>query len=183
MEEEFRFDDDYLSRGNWGRRTKLAGQLIKDLFSNRKFTIADIGCGSMGLEDVLKEKGCNFDYIPIDLVKRDERTIVLDMNKPESFYRIPSADIIVALGVLEHLDDAPYFLNRLLIKIKYSRTKYVIVSYFMSTLKRKTRRKNNYTLNGFLEIVSKLTDKYVSTKKQHVAGKKRQKSILVTLKG
>ena len=69
--------------------------------------VADIGCGAMVLEPHLPQ-GAH--YIPIDCVRRDSRTVVVDLNREP----MPSLglDVIVGLGVLEYLDDVPGFLQQ-----------------------------------------------------------------------
>lgn len=62
--------------------------------------VVDIGCGMMWLESQLNELN---DYIPVDFVRRDERTIVLDLNKdtlPEF-----NASIAFLSGILEYVSD------------------------------------------------------------------------------
>jgi hypothetical protein len=70
--------------------------------------VLDIGCGSMALETLLPE-GCH--YLPLDCVRRDERTIVCDLNR-EPFPAV-EADMALGLGVLEYLYDVPRFLRLL----------------------------------------------------------------------
>ncbi|WP_281984334.1 methyltransferase domain-containing protein [Thalassorhabdomicrobium marinisediminis] len=62
-------------------------------------TVADVGCGGMPLEEFLPE-GCT--YLPFDHVERDARTVVFDLDAPESYPEF-KADVVVLLGVLEHL--------------------------------------------------------------------------------
>jgi hypothetical protein len=80
----------------WSHRAQLAAQLIPAYAR-----VLDVGCGAMDLEKVLPE-GCS--YQPCDLVVRDERTIVCDLNRGE-FPADPDADAITMLGVLEYLRD------------------------------------------------------------------------------
>jgi hypothetical protein len=63
--------------------------------------VMDIGCGAMKLERHLPF-GCS--YVPCDLVARDDRTVVADLNEtgiPEK--HVTEADLIVMLGVWEYL--------------------------------------------------------------------------------
>ncbi|WP_443751196.1 class I SAM-dependent methyltransferase [Asticcacaulis solisilvae] len=71
-------------------------------------TILDLGCGRMDLEGVL-HAGCT--YIPCDLVARDGRTHVCDLNAGQ----LPDAeaDIVVMLGVLEYIHDPEALFQRL----------------------------------------------------------------------
>jgi len=57
----------------WDTRAALAAKLLEDQFS-----VADLGCGIMLLEKHLDRA---VGYYPIDIVARDERTIVCDFNK------------------------------------------------------------------------------------------------------
>lgn len=66
-------------------------------------TVLDVGCGTMGLERYLDT--C---YIPSDVVRRDDRTIVMDYNQegPPAI----EVDAVAVLGVLEYLHDPGSFL-------------------------------------------------------------------------
>ncbi len=61
--------------------------------------IADLGCGSMNLE---RHLGQGQRYVPVDLAPRDDRTIVLDVNRAPDLARLPAADACALLGVLEY---------------------------------------------------------------------------------
>lgn len=64
--------------------------------------VLDIGCGAMSLEGHLPF-GCA--YVPCDVVQRDPRTIVVDINEDEVPQRaVSDVDWVVMLGVLERLD-------------------------------------------------------------------------------
>ncbi|MBI1212303.1 MAG: hypothetical protein GC190_12625 [Alphaproteobacteria bacterium] len=80
----------------WEARAVVAAQLIP-----AGMRVADIGCGAMRLEAHLPF-ACT--YVPSDVVKRDERTVVADLNAadlPEEF--LPGVDIVAMLGVWEYL--------------------------------------------------------------------------------
>lgn len=87
----------------WIARAKKASELI-----GTPNSVVDLGCGLMTLEQFLPE---STKYIPIDVTKRDERTIVVDLNK--SSYPNISADTLVALGLFEYIIDAPKLINEL----------------------------------------------------------------------
>lgn len=78
-------------------RAKAAARLIPD--GKR---ILDIGCWDMKLEKVLPA-GCT--YLPLDFLARDERTIVVNLNKDN--LPLIAADFFVGLGVLEYIHDIP----------------------------------------------------------------------------
>ncbi|MEO8115840.1 MAG: methyltransferase domain-containing protein [Phenylobacterium sp.] len=80
----------------WARRAGLAAQMIPAYAR-----VLDIGAGAMDLEGVLPE-GCG--YQPCDLVRRDERTLVCDLNRGE-FPDGAAADVVTLLGVLEYLKE------------------------------------------------------------------------------
>lgn len=61
--------------------------------------VLDMGCGNMLIEKYLKEsKG----YVPCDIAKRDERTIVCDFDKLE-YPPVQDENMIVCLGVVNYL--------------------------------------------------------------------------------
>ncbi len=63
--------------------------------------VLDIGCGAMKLERHLPF-GCT--YQPCDVVARDARTIVADLNKePLPADAVAAADLVVMLGVWEYI--------------------------------------------------------------------------------
>lgn len=94
---------------HWDARAAKAASLLIDCAS-----IVDFGCGTMQLERHLP---ASVRYLPVDVVKRDDRTIVLDLNEvaPPAL----AADAAAVLGVLEYLFDVPRFLRTL--ATKYSR--------------------------------------------------------------
>jgi len=85
------------------QRTKVAAAMIPS-----HSTVLDLGCGNMSIEKQLTN--CN--YLPCDIVARDNRTIVCDFNKgvmPDK----NDATIIVALEILEYIYDIRGFLKAL----------------------------------------------------------------------
>jgi hypothetical protein len=71
----------------------------------------DIGCGRMWLRDFLPKGSV---YFCCDYIKRDDATIVCDLNKKE--FPIPgvSVDCCFASGVIEYLDDPQWFFSQAL---------------------------------------------------------------------
>jgi hypothetical protein len=78
----------------WRHRAAAAAEWLADAAS-----VADLGCGTMRLEQFLRP---GQSYIPVDLARRDERTLVLDLNEPSDLARLPAADACALLGVLEY---------------------------------------------------------------------------------
>ncbi|KAA0698430.1 hypothetical protein DTW90_16465 [Neorhizobium sp. P12A] len=87
----------------WLERTKAAVGLVPE---GRH--VVDIGCGDMKVERFLPSS-CR--YTPLDIAQRDDRTIVVDLNRE----RLPKIDanFFVCLGVLEYLHDIPKVLRQL----------------------------------------------------------------------
>jgi len=80
----------------WNVRAAMAAKLV-----DPNATVLDLGCGTMALEGFLSPGST---YIPCDLVSRDGRTVVCDLNKGE----VPPTEgvsTITALGVFEYLFD------------------------------------------------------------------------------
>lgn len=82
-------------------------------------SVADLGCGAMTLERHLRE---GQRYVPVDFVARDERTIVLDLERDD--LAPAAADACALLGVLGYLFDPLNVLRK--VRSTYGR---VVVSY------------------------------------------------------
>jgi hypothetical protein len=82
-------------KANWSPRARLVGQLLRS-----GDTVLDIGCGNM---DLAAEIPLEARYIPADVVPRDDRTLLCDLNAG----RLPdcAADVVTMLGVLEYCHD------------------------------------------------------------------------------
>jgi hypothetical protein len=78
----------------WSHRSKMAAAHIPE-----NATVLDIGCGTMFIEKELKP-GCH--YIPVDVARRDERTIVCDLNLGQ-YPDVHGVTHVTMLGVLEYL--------------------------------------------------------------------------------
>jgi hypothetical protein len=79
----------------WNARAAMAADYLRDQPS-----VADFGCGTMSLAGQLQP---DQQYIPLDVVARDHRTLVCDLNQqqpPET-----GATSAAFLGVLEYLHD------------------------------------------------------------------------------
>jgi len=91
-----RWSDPKQLESSWEARSVLAADLIR-----AGTRVLDIGCGAMKLERYLPF-GCA--YQPSDVVARDERTIVADLNtQPPPDAAVENADLVVMLGVWEYL--------------------------------------------------------------------------------
>lgn len=88
---------------SWAIRAQRAAAFLGDIQS-----VADVGCGMMLLERYLDD---NIRYVPLDVVRRDDRTIVVDLNK-ETLPSDLGVDYIAGLGLLEYLFDVPRLLQQ-----------------------------------------------------------------------
>jgi hypothetical protein len=89
--------------GHWQARAREAA-----LWIPQNSIVLDLGCGDMVLEKELPS-GCI--YIPSDVVVRDARTIVCNLNKQH----LPELKVthVAVLGVLEHLIHLQHFVKEL----------------------------------------------------------------------
>jgi hypothetical protein len=106
----------------WDQRAEVAAGFVP-----AGSRVLDIGCGRMALSRFLPN-GCV--YQPCDLVPRDSRTIVCDLNSGQ-FPSGPAAqsDVIVMLGLLEYITD----LDALFVHLRHSRCD-LVLSYCVSDL-------------------------------------------------
>jgi polysaccharide pyruvyl transferase WcaK-like protein len=118
----------------WSKRAALAADWLRDAR-----TVADLGCGGMTLERYLAPWQ---QYVPVDVVARDERTIVLDLNRDE-LARV-DAEACAMLGVMEYLFDVP----AVLVKLRGAFTR-SIVSYNVRADGDTDRRLENGWVNHF----------------------------------
>ena len=88
---------------SWKRRITAMASHIKGPCS-----VADFGCGMMWLEQFLPP-GCT--YVPIDIARRDERTIVLDLNRDP--LTAIQAEVAFLSGVLEYVENVELFAQKL----------------------------------------------------------------------
>jgi SAM-dependent methyltransferase len=127
----------------WEKRSVAATDLIP-----AGAAVLDIGCGTMGLEGHLPP-GCR--YVPCDVVARDARTIVTDLNQDGlPLAAVDSADMVVMLGVWEYLQDPARIFAQL---AKAGRD--VVCSYCVTDLSTGRDRRaqgwlNDFSLTGFL---------------------------------
>jgi len=95
-----RWSDPASLHDSWRPRSMRAAHFVP-----QGATLLDIGCGKMMIENHLPE-ACR--YIPVDIVARDERTLVCDLNKQE-YPPLNGVTHISILGVLEYLNDPKAF--------------------------------------------------------------------------
>ena len=87
----------------WNARASLAARLLQG-----EAAVADLGCGVMTLERFLAP---GTEYLPIDIVARDDRTIVCDFNvEPVTIKPHYAA---ACLGLIEYILKPDEFIGRL----------------------------------------------------------------------
>ncbi|OGQ94629.1 MAG: hypothetical protein A2521_06305 [Deltaproteobacteria bacterium RIFOXYD12_FULL_57_12] len=112
--------------------------------------VLDIGCGKMMLEKHLPA-GCV--YQPCDVVARDARTVVLDLNHEQlPIQLLHDADIVTMLGVWEYLYEP-----ELLLRALAQSGKPLLCSYCPSELTRHLDRQtlgwvNDFSVDQFLAL-------------------------------
>jgi len=113
----------------WPQRAQIAARMIPAGAS-----VLDVGAGSQGLASYLPAS-CR--YTPADVVRRTPATLLLDLRRGP----IPDRtwDVVVALGVLEYVDDV---LAALRLLRRLGRTG--IVSYAIYPRDRRQRRLNGW---------------------------------------
>jgi hypothetical protein len=87
----------------WSARAAEAAKLLA-----MHTGVADMGCGTMTLEQHLPAAT---KYYPVDVVARDQRTVVCDFNDQPP--PATEASAVACLGLLEYLFDVPQFLRQL----------------------------------------------------------------------
>jgi tetratricopeptide (TPR) repeat protein len=103
----------------WEPRSQRAADWVP-----RGATVYDLGCGAMLLGKHLHSSAR---YVPCDLVRRDERTELCDLNAGKLPRGIETADRVVMLGLLEYVFD----LKSLLVELRRL-NKTIICSYCCS---------------------------------------------------
>jgi len=95
---------EFLTNPVWELRAKYVARLI-----GKDAVVLDIGCGDMLIERYLGS-GCR--YIPSDIARRDERTILCDLDNG-NFPDVDGITHVVCLGVVNHLRNQRTVLDRL----------------------------------------------------------------------
>jgi hypothetical protein len=88
--------------GEWETRARVAAAWLQGARA-----VVDLGCGAMALErHLVPGQG----YIPVDLVARDARTLVVDLDQDP--LPVVDADACALLGVLGYLSDPEAMLRK-----------------------------------------------------------------------
>jgi hypothetical protein len=116
---------------SWTERIRAMAQYI-----DRPGAVADFGCGPMWLEHYLPPQNS---YLPIDYIRRDVRTIVVDLRRDP----LPPLHATVAFmsGVLEYIPD----LQALVAQVERQDFTRVIASY--NTVERVPRKAARESIN------------------------------------
>lgn len=121
----------------WSARSVVAAAWLESQTS-----VVDLGCGLMKLRAYLKEDQI---YIPVDVIARDEDTIVCDLNTED----LPEieATSVAALGLLEYIHDVEGLLTRLSCRHDVLVVSYCVVdaSQSMTTARRGHGWVNDYS--------------------------------------
>ncbi|OZI32035.1 hypothetical protein CAL29_29820 [Bordetella genomosp. 10] len=127
----------------WSLRARRAAELIGDVES-----VADVGCGMMTLESYLP---VSVNYVPVDVVRRDDRTIVIDLNKEP----MPplGTKCIVGLGLLEYIFDVSALIKSMSTYHEMAVLSYNSLDYFPDVDERISHAwVNHYTLKQLESI-------------------------------
>ncbi|WP_052954622.1 methyltransferase domain-containing protein [Microvirga vignae] len=127
-------------QNRWARRAQRAADWFIDANITR---VLDLGCGTMTLERSLPTF---IRYLPSDVVRRDDRTIVCDLNcdLPPKV----EADGVACLGLLEYLLDPQQVLTELA-----GRHRVCVLSYnTTNTLPNLTIRRSHAWFNDFSQF-------------------------------
>ncbi len=113
-----------MSKFQWSTRTRATGLLVLFVAKARnlsKINLMDLGCGSMMLKNVVSQElvkrnnSATFNYYPVDAYRRDNNTIVCDLNSEFPYQEVENYQInlITCISVLTYLGDKMHFLRRL----------------------------------------------------------------------
>jgi hypothetical protein len=121
-------------QNDWAYRATLAAEWLTTARS-----VADLGCGGMTLEPYLLPSQT---YVPVDIVARDDRTIILDLEKDD--LSGIAADACVLLGVVSYLFDVPAVLVKL-----HAAFDRIVLSYHVCAVDEIDSRLENGWVNHF----------------------------------
>lgn len=133
----------------WDHRAAWAGQRL-----NGCLTVVDIGCGHMALERYLLDSTT---YIPVDLVQRDARTTVLDLNSAPTDAIKFHGDGVALLGLLEYLYNPIGVLSALSKNFRWGAITYCVTDLIKDEDERASHGwTNHYSKFEIQEIFEKL---------------------------
>lgn len=139
---------------DWNERTSILGNYVTP-----GARIIEFGSGNMSLKAELPEKCI---YTPSDIVKRNEETIICDLNEPISL-ELSVYDTAVFSGVLEYVYDVDTVFKQLEKHITY-----IILSYACSDVCNHNRLVNGwlseFTENQLLDIFAKYNYRVIDKK-------------------
>lgn len=148
--------------GRWAERARLAGEWLPD-----GAQVGDIGCGDMAVEDLLRGGS----YHPLDLVRRDHRTTVVDLNTapiPEVF--LARIDHALLLGVLEYLAKPEDVLRRLSDAGITLVCSYQLAEYSSREVRRREGWFHAYDAAGFPTLLRRCGFEIAATRLYHTQG-------------
>jgi len=116
---------------NWNERTAILASYIQP-----DAHIIEFGAGAMYMKTLLRHVKS---YTPSDIVKRDETTIICDLNKPINF-DLTVYDVAVFSGVLEYV----YDIDTVVKTMSKANIQQLILSYCCSDIVTLTRTKNGW---------------------------------------
>ncbi len=113
-------------------------------FINENESILDVGAGNMNLKNMLPTT-CS--YQPMDCVKGDESTILVDFNNNIIPNLIEKYDVVICSGIMEYLKTPEIFLSI----VKQWGTK-IILTYVVSESRNYSSK--DYDKNGWVSDLS-----------------------------
>jgi len=131
----------------WVARSVIAAQYVP-----AGAHVLDIGCGAMTLERHLPP-GCT--YLPCDVVARDDRTTICDLNlQPIPQAVLETSDFVTLLGVLEYLTQPADALRQLARAGKTLLMSYCVADWTKALDRPSHGWINNLTLDNLIALSS-----------------------------
>ncbi|WP_242392777.1 methyltransferase domain-containing protein [Anaeromyxobacter oryzisoli] len=143
----------------WKQRIELLASFI-----SQRGVVADFGCGMMWLERYLPP-ACT--YLPLDLHRRDDRTVIFDANRDA----IPDRPFAIAFlsGMLEYVASPEGFFGQLIER----RPSQIVMSYVSTDLLPGRAHRRSLHWQSHLstrEILSRLVGPYRLSRYQELRG-------------
>jgi hypothetical protein len=156
----------------WDGRAALAAAWLASADA-----VTDLGCGSMTLKRHLR---ASQSYIPVDVARRDESTLVLDLNKQEDLEKLPRATACALLGVLEYCYQPDALLRA--VRLAYEQvviTFNVLIPEQSNEFRLANGWVNNYTLD---ELRARFSEHDFRITKEHTADFERRRECYFDLR-